>query len=375
MENKQILLYTLVCYGIFMICFCMFYTQQYVNSHAKVRSDYLNANATSLLLTKLYHIPAQEDTFLYVNKTLIKTREENEKTSANSSKVVKPTKPPEIISVRKYYISLADSKQTLDYNCSVCALVSSSGQLMGRGLGKEIDANQCVIRMNNAPSGIYHEDVGNRTTIRMGSFNAVKAYINQKYLFAGDVSPDVVITWGLYQKKHEGILKAAKTLPKLYPNTKFYAESLKGEDYAGIIFEKETGLSRQKTKTWLSTGWFTMLMAIDICDKVNLYGFIPEDHCQTHPGEIKKYHYYQSPNSSLAECKYYSWNEARKGTGHRFLTEKAVFARWGRRYNMTFHAPSWNITMDEKKIETPFMKNQNKAKLIKKRYPVKRRHL
>ncbi|XP_033104651.1 alpha-N-acetyl-neuraminyl-2,3-beta-galactosyl-1,3-N-acetyl-galactosaminide alpha-2,6-sialyltransferase-like [Anneissia japonica] len=374
MENKKILI-LILCYGFLMLCVWMFYTQRFVNSQWKIRSDIGSSNITNQILKQIHHPldPVKDtETFIYTNKTL-------KITSNSTKKVVQPTvKPVPKISIRQYYSSLANST-TLDYNCSQCALVSSSGQLLGRGLGSVIDANECVIRMNNAPSQGFHKDVGNRTTIRLGSFNSVKAYTLQPHLFSGEASPDVVILWGLHQPKHVNILKAAQALPKLYKNTQFYAETLAGEDYAGKVFEVETGIKRLYSKTWLSTGWFTMLMALDICEKINLYGFIPEDHCKTHPGEIKRYHYYQSPNSSLVECKYYTSNEGRTGSGHRFVTEKAIFSRWAQRYNMTFHAPSWNITKSEfEKIDTPFVKNQSKAKkmhVIRKRIPPKRRHL
>ena len=47
--------------------------------------------------------------------------------------------------------------------------------------------------------------------------------------------------------------------------------------------ESQTGLSldfnRQKSQSWLSTGWFTMVIAIEICDNIQVYGMVPSSHC------------------------------------------------------------------------------------------------
>ena len=50
-----------------------------------------------------------------------------------------------------------------------CAVVSSSGSLLGAGFGSAIDAHDTVIRFNMAPpDGKYAADVGVKTTIMFG---------------------------------------------------------------------------------------------------------------------------------------------------------------------------------------------------------------
>lgn len=54
-----------------------------------------------------------------------------------------------------------------------CAVVSSSGTLAGSSCGGEIDAHDVVVRMNNAPTFGYEQDVGNVSSLRMmNSHNA-----------------------------------------------------------------------------------------------------------------------------------------------------------------------------------------------------------
>ena len=35
-----------------------------------------------------------------------------------------------------------------------------------------------------------------------------------------------------------------------------------------------------EANTWLSTGWFTMVAAMDICQEIVVYGMAHEDFCQ-----------------------------------------------------------------------------------------------
>ena len=49
---------------------------------------------------------------------------------------------------------------------------------MGTGAGQEIDRNDCVFRMNNAPTRGFERDVGGRTTVR------VIGHVNLRRIFA-----------------------------------------------------------------------------------------------------------------------------------------------------------------------------------------------
>lgn len=52
------------------------------------------------------------------------------------------------------------------------------------------------------------------------------------------------------------------------------------------------------------------------------------------------YHYYKPRGPD--ECVTYLQNESsRRGNHHRFITEKQVFARWAKQYNITFTHPKW----------------------------------
>ncbi|XP_072343906.1 alpha-N-acetylgalactosaminide alpha-2,6-sialyltransferase 6-like [Scyliorhinus torazame] len=106
------------------------------------------------------------------------------------------------------------------------------------------------------------------------------------------------------------------------------------------LFQRETGRDRKKSHSWLSTGWFTMVIAIELCDHVQVYGMAPPNHCRVAAPKHVPYHYYEPKGPD--ECKTFVGNErAKKGNHHRFITEKDVFAEWAKLYNVSFLHPSW----------------------------------
>lgn len=48
--------------------------------------------------------------------------------------------------------------------------MANGGILRGLGLGEEIDSHSVVMRINEAPTAGYESDVGQRTTIRLATF-------------------------------------------------------------------------------------------------------------------------------------------------------------------------------------------------------------
>lgn len=38
--------------------------------------------------------------------------------------------------------------------------------------------------------------------------------------------------------------------------------------------------SRKSSNSWLSTGWFTMAIALELCDRINVYGMVPPAFCR-----------------------------------------------------------------------------------------------
>ncbi|XP_038055706.1 alpha-N-acetylgalactosaminide alpha-2,6-sialyltransferase 3-like [Patiria miniata] len=266
-------------------------------------------------------------------------------------------------SVQQHYKSMVDL-QPLDFHCNTCALVSSSGQLLHQRAGRQIDSHSCILRMNVAPTKGFEVDVGFKTTIRIICFiSTLGLKTKASELLTGAQQAERYLFWGLNTPKHKEALKRVQMLAKGY-DAEFYSLDDAGETEAVRLFESETGKDRAKTNSWLSTGWFTMMLAIDMCEEIHVYGMVPDDHCRKYSHKPVRYHYWQT-SWGPSECDHYKANEYTKKGGHRFLTEKAIFQRWAMKYNITFHNPGWNLDKRrrsaDKPINTPFMRRDGNS--------------
>jgi hypothetical protein len=182
--------------------------------------------------------------------------------------------------VESGFLSVLDDRP-LVMNCKTCSLVSSSGQILGKKRGKEIDKADCVFRMNGAPVQGFEIDVGGKTTVRVVCFNSVQIAIStlEQHM---DSLPKFLIAWGGIQlsnhdtSSYRGLVNAAKK----YPHMKVY-RSLKEHDlYQDKLFQEETGQGRRDSGAWLSTGWFSIALMVKFCQSISIYGMVPPDHCR-----------------------------------------------------------------------------------------------
>lgn len=236
-------------------------------------------------------------------------------------------------------------EQYLDMRCSHCALVSSSGQMLGAGLGEEIDKTECVIRMNNAPTAGYEKDVGSRTSIRMASHTSVPLLLKNEQLYFRRSANTTYVFWGpdrnMRQDGKGRIFNALLKTAKKYPNVGIYAETREKIQYCDRMFQHETGKNRMKTGAFLSTGFFTMILAIDMCDSIHVYGMVDDSYCSRANHSVVPYHYYEK--NRIQECKMYRVHERTHRGGHRFITEKAIFAKWATQHKIEFKHPAWSL--------------------------------
>ncbi|XP_018517995.1 alpha-N-acetylgalactosaminide alpha-2,6-sialyltransferase 6 isoform X2 [Lates calcarifer] len=236
--------------------------------------------------------------------------------------------------------------KSMTMHCHNCALVTSSSHVLGSQAGEEIDRTECVIRMNDAPTLGYETDVGSRTSLRVVAHSSVFRVVRRPndFLHRMDSNP-VIIFWGPPNKigrDAKGTLyRLIQRVSMTYSNVSCFSIAPSKMRKFDALFHRETGRDRQKSHSWLSTGWFTMVTAIEICDNIKVYGMVPPNHCRRKPGSKKMpYHYYKPRGPD--ECVTYLQNESgRRGNHHRFITEKQVFARWAKQYNITFAHPKW----------------------------------
>ncbi|GAA6090948.1 alpha-N-acetylgalactosaminide alpha-2,6-sialyltransferase 5 [Tachysurus ichikawai] len=231
-------------------------------------------------------------------------------------------------------------------HCGSCSLVTSSGHLTAGGRGKEIDSSECVIRMNDAPSGRgFGADVGRRTTLRVIAHSSMQRVLRSRHELLNSSQDTVFIFWGpsnYMRRDGKGLIyNNLRLMNQVLPKLKVYIISWQKMLQFDELFKKETGKDRRTSNSWLSTGWFTMTIALELCDRINVYGMVPPDFCKEAQRPSVPYHYYEPLGPD--ECAMYiSHERGRRGSHHRFITEKRVFANWARTFDIHFYQPDWS---------------------------------
>lgn len=240
------------------------------------------------------------------------------------------------------YSRLPDGEPLVRNSCTTCSVVSSSGQMLGSGLGQQIDQAECVLRMNTAPTAGYEADVGSRSTLRVVSHTSVPPLLRNQTYFFQHSQDTVYVIWGPPRQMDidQGITYRALLQAKgKFPGVNIYTLTQSMMARCDQVFQNETGKNRAMSGTFLSTGWFTMILAMELCEEVSVYGMVSENYCRDRSHPPVPYHYYEK--GRLDECTTYMMHERASRGAHRFITEKAVFSRWARRKRIYFKHPSW----------------------------------
>ncbi|XP_058475600.1 CMP-N-acetylneuraminate-beta-galactosamide-alpha-2,3-sialyltransferase 1-like [Solea solea] len=141
--------------------------------------------------------------------------------------------------------------------CRTCSVVGNSGNLNGSGYGELIDAAHFVIRINQGPTKGFEKDVGTRTTHRvLYPESAINVDSDTWLVLIPFKNQD--LQWIVHKMSKMSVKKAEQNKVLIYNPTFFkyvYYSWLEG--HGG----------------YPSTGFLTLLMAIHICDEVNLFGF------------------------------------------------------------------------------------------------------
>nr|XP_033802846.1 alpha-N-acetyl-neuraminyl-2,3-beta-galactosyl-1,3-N-acetyl-galactosaminide alpha-2,6-sialyltransferase [Geotrypetes seraphini] len=244
------------------------------------------------------------------------------------------------------YSRVPDGKPFLQSPCQQCAVVSSSGQMLGSRLGKEIDRAACVLRMNQAPTQGYEEDVGSRVTVRVVSHTSVPLLLRNESYFFGLSQDTLYVIWGppkLMSRDNGGsTYRTLKKMKDMHPSVQIYTLTEAKMTYCDQIFQNETGKNRVKSGSYLSTGWFTMILAMELCEHISVYGMVSSNYCRGKNLVPIPYHYFEK--RKLDECKMYLKHERAARGAHRFITEKMVFSRWAKQKDIVFTHPSWKDT-------------------------------
>ncbi|XP_078502798.1 alpha-N-acetylgalactosaminide alpha-2,6-sialyltransferase 6 isoform X2 [Lissotriton helveticus] len=199
--------------------------------------------------------------------------------------------------------------QSLHTHCQRCVVITSSSHLIGSHLGSTIDQSECTIRMNDAPTTAYEPDVGSKTTFRVVAHSSVYRVLRRPQEFLNKSQETTLIFWGppnKMQKESKGsLLQIIRHATASFTNVAAFIISPGKMKSFDDLFRGETGKDSRRVA-------FRKVA----------------------------YHYYEPKGPD--ECTTYLQNErSRRGSHHRFITEKLVFAHWASVYNITFSHPRW----------------------------------
>ena len=134
-------------------------------------------------------------------------------------------------------------------HCQTCALVTSSGHLIGGGRGEEIDRAECVIRMNDAPTARgYGRDVGRRTSLRVIAHSSRQRVLRSRHELLNASQDTVFIFWGpssYMRRDGKGLVyNNLRLMNQVLPKLKVYIISWQKMLQFDDLFKKETGKDR-----------------------------------------------------------------------------------------------------------------------------------
>lgn len=172
--------------------------------------------------------------------------------------------------------------KTLKAQCRTCSLVTNSGDLIGSYVGTKIDEADCVIRINNAPTTGFEDDVGRKTTIRIVDGENFDFIIRSLPL--GEPTPLHMIMYYdknligeasdmLYQERQLG--KQSSTLLNRNDNILQRVEQSVAQNLdRRRINKNKDGIAR------LSVAFVAFMFSHEICRReVNVYGMSSPSYC------------------------------------------------------------------------------------------------
>ncbi|XP_049606633.1 CMP-N-acetylneuraminate-beta-galactosamide-alpha-2,3-sialyltransferase 1 [Syngnathus scovelli] len=151
--------------------------------------------------------------------------------------------------------------------CRTCAVVGNSGNLKGSQYGGLIDSSHFIIRMNQAPTAGFEEDVGARTTHHLMYPESARDLDNATSL--------VLIPFKTLDL--QWIISALTTgkIKHTYVPVMSRIEANKNKVliYNPTFFKYVYDSWLEGHGRYPSTGFLSLLFAIHICDQVSVFGF------------------------------------------------------------------------------------------------------
>mmetsp|Transcript_37258 Transcript_37258/g.96689 ORF Transcript_37258/g.96689 Transcript_37258/m.96689 type:complete len:545 (-) Transcript_37258:810-2444(-) len=249
---------------------------------------------------------------------------------ARSAYLTYPVLRPDGSSQPETYTFRADDVPNMparesQWSFSSCAIVSNSATMLKAKMGPEIDQHEAVWRINHAPVFSYEQYVGSRTTfdvmnrphvqkyskMRKGMFHTLRRHQNTSlvvfestysmvyyrlysHLFLQFPFPGtVVISPDLSQAIYDKWKALATRWPELAKSCIGIAAAAANQE--GHDRDKRCRFFKKDCEDALckpSTGFFTLLIAAQVCNRITMYGF--EAYKFSGTSRMSRYHYFDN---------------------------------------------------------------------------------
>jgi beta-galactoside alpha-2,3-sialyltransferase (sialyltransferase 4A) len=141
----------------------------------------------------------------------------------------------------------------------LCAVVGPSRNLLGSGYGHLIDAHDVVIRINRAPTDDFEDDVGDKTTHHlMWPRNLERSQYNPRAFLL--MTPIAFNTRGVFER-----------ITELVSSFQWDPERVRIIHPAFIKYIHYNWT--EKRGVYPSTGFIALMLALHVCDEVDVFGF------------------------------------------------------------------------------------------------------
>ncbi|KAK7139449.1 hypothetical protein R3I93_016555 [Phoxinus phoxinus] len=151
--------------------------------------------------------------------------------------------------------------------CRTCAVVGNSGNLLRSHYGQLIDSHDFVIRINKGPTKGFEKDVGSKTTHRILYPESAVDVDNSTHLVLLPFKiEDMRWLISVFTTRH-----ITSTYIRVRPTVNADRDKVMIIHPAFIKYVYESWL--QKHGKYPSTGFITLILALHICDEVNVFGF------------------------------------------------------------------------------------------------------
>ena len=213
-------------------------------------------------------------------------------------------------SIDENYILANDSNVTVGKKYKTCAVVGNSGVLLHKQYGAFIDSHEMIMRINNARTSGFEEFVGSKTTISFINSHILRACARRVRCWCHPYGEHVPIITYLCEPWHFmpiAFCSSSQRAPLLVTDPQFdnlCNRIAKWYSVTAFVTNHHHRPSwwnvvrNQKLSFHYSSGMQAVLVALGICESVNIFGFGKSD--------TAKHHYHTSQSQELLDIHDYA---------------------------------------------------------------------